>query len=258
MTRPGRGLFPGEVSGLGHELVGLDECDLRQAAEVGLEAPDALFGVEHRVVVSVGAFEFDGEAVGDDLVAGVPGVHAGAGAQDDSGQVGADDVVGQVVSFRQFAELAVALQEAEGRHRLEDRGPDGVVVDRAGHHGHQGLTGAEFGHRHLIEVERLARVLLAGVETGEHLGLVLVHGHRAVRIGQRQCGDVGGRAVRRLDGVQDVLHGVASGGACCGNAEQVPGGWDMGSRGARGAVEVCRRFGSWWCTATPGGRVGCL
>src|SRR3712207_7515970 len=29
------------------------------------------------------------------------------------------------------------FQEAEGRHRLEDRGPDGVVVDGRGHHGHE-------------------------------------------------------------------------------------------------------------------------
>ena len=63
------------------QLIGLDQGDLGEAAEVGLETPDALFGVEHRVVVAEGALELDGEAVGDDLVAGLPGVHTWARPQ---------------------------------------------------------------------------------------------------------------------------------------------------------------------------------
>ena len=51
--------------------------------------------------------------------------------QHDAGQVGADHVVGQVVALGQRREPAVALEEAEGRDGLEDRGPHGVVVDRA-------------------------------------------------------------------------------------------------------------------------------
>ena len=61
---------------LGHQLVGLHQRDLGEAAEVGLEAPDPLLGVEHRVVVPVGALELDRQAVGDHLVAGLPRVHA--------------------------------------------------------------------------------------------------------------------------------------------------------------------------------------
>ena len=158
----GGGLLPAQVVGLGHQLVGLDQRDLGQAAEVGLEAPDALLGVEHRVVVAVGGLQLDGQAVRDDLVAGLPGVDARAGAQHDAREVGADDVVRQVVPLGERREPAVALQEAEGRHRLEDRGPDGVVVHRAGHDGDQGLARAELGHRHVVEVERLAGVLVAG------------------------------------------------------------------------------------------------
>src|SRR6478736_2136229 len=44
-------LLPGEVVRLGHQLSRLDQRDVRQPPEVGLEAPDALLGVEHRVVV---------------------------------------------------------------------------------------------------------------------------------------------------------------------------------------------------------------
>src|SRR5262249_2995111 len=44
-------LLPGEVVRLGHELVGLDDAEVGQAAVVRLEAPDALVGGEHRVVV---------------------------------------------------------------------------------------------------------------------------------------------------------------------------------------------------------------
>ena len=51
--QPGAGrLLPGQVRRLGHQLVGLDQGDLGQAAEVGLEAPDPLLRVEHRVVVA--------------------------------------------------------------------------------------------------------------------------------------------------------------------------------------------------------------
>ena len=138
------GLLPAEVVRLRHQLVGLDERDLGEAAEVGLEAPDPLLGVEHRVVVAVGRLQLDGQAVRDDLVAGPPGVDAGAGAQDDAREVGADDVVRQVVALGQLGELSVALQEAEGGQRLEDRGPHGVVVHRGGHDGHQGLARTEF------------------------------------------------------------------------------------------------------------------
>ena len=188
MTRPGDAASSQlRCFGLGHQLVGLDQGDLGQAAEVGLEAPDPLLGVEHRVVVPVGGLQLHGQAVRDDLVAGAPGVDTGAGAQHDAGEVGADDVVRQVVPLGQRGEPAVALQEPEGRHRLEDRGPHGVVVDGGGHHGHQRLTGAELGHRHVVDVQRLAGVLLLAVEAGEHLGLVLVHGHRAVGLGDGQA-----------------------------------------------------------------------
>ena len=44
-------LLPGEVLRLRHELVGLHDGEVGQAAEVRLEAPDALVGGEHGVVV---------------------------------------------------------------------------------------------------------------------------------------------------------------------------------------------------------------
>src|SRR4051812_13074006 len=54
--QPGtRRLLPREVGGLGHQLVRLDQRDLGQPAEVRLEPPDPLLGVEHRVVVALGA-----------------------------------------------------------------------------------------------------------------------------------------------------------------------------------------------------------
>ncbi len=151
------------------------------------------------------------EAVGDDLVARPPGVDAGAGAQDHAGEVGADDVVRQVVAPGELGELAVALEEPEGRQRLEDRGPHRVVVDRGCHDGHEGLARTEFGQWHVVDVQGLAGVLVAGGETGEYLRLVLVHGDRAVRLGERKSGEIGGRCRPRLNRVQDVLHGVASG-----------------------------------------------
>ena len=98
VDQPGRGrLLPREVGGLGHQLVGLDQRELGEPAEVRLESPDPLLGVEHRVVVAVGRLQLDRQAVRDDLVAGLPGVHPRPGAEHDAGEVGADHVVGQVV-----------------------------------------------------------------------------------------------------------------------------------------------------------------
>ena len=137
-------------------------------------------------------------------------------------------------------ERAVALQEAEGRHRLEDRGPDRVVVDGGGHDGHQRLARAELGHRHVVEVERLAGVLVPGVEAGEHLRLVLVHGDRAVGLGERQSGEVGGRWLSGDWIASRISFTVVP------PAMRVPGGT---LRGYVGAGELlcgwrwCRRFG---------------
>ena len=159
-----RGLLPGQVLRLGHQLVGLDQGQLGQAAEVGFVAPDALFRVEHGVVVPVGAFQLHGQAVGDDLLARLPDGHPGAGAQHHARQVRADHVIRQVVPRGELRELPVAAQEGEGGHRREDRTPHGVVIDRARHDGDQRLTEAELGDRHLLDVQRLAGVPVARVE----------------------------------------------------------------------------------------------
>ena len=91
-------------------------------------------------------------------------------------------MVGQVVPLGELRHPAVALEERERRHRLEDRGPHGVVVDRAGHDGDERLARGELGRGHLLDVQRAARVLVAGRHPGEHLDLVLVHRRGPVRL----------------------------------------------------------------------------
>ena len=71
-------------------------------------------------------------------------------------------MVGQVVALGELRRAAVALEEPEGRHRLEDRRPHGVVVDRARHHRDERLARGELGRRHLLDVQRPAGVLVAG------------------------------------------------------------------------------------------------
>ncbi len=207
VDQPGAGrLLPGQVGGLGHQLVGLDQRHLGEAAEVRLEAPDPLLRVEHGVVVALGALQLHAQAVRDDLVPGLPGVHPGPGTEHHAGQVGAHLVVGQVVASAERRQPAVALEEAEGRHRLEDRGPDRVVVDRAGHHRHQRLARPELRHRHLVDVQRLARVLVGGRAALEHARLVLADADRPVRLRHRQGRDVVAGGVAGQDRVQDLLH----------------------------------------------------
>ena len=48
--------------------------------------------------------------------------------------------------------------------RLEDRRPHGVEVDRRRHHRDERLVGRELGQRHLVDVDRLARVLVRRTE----------------------------------------------------------------------------------------------
>jgi hypothetical protein len=197
------------VPGLRHELVGLDESEVGEPAEVRLEAPDPLLRVEHRVVVALRLLELHGEAVRDDLVAGTPGIDAGAGAQDDAGEVGTEHVVGPVVLARERRDGSVPPQEAEGVDRLEDRGPDRVVVDRAGHHGDQRLAGADIRCRDLLDVQARAGVLLRGRDPLEHRRLVRVDGEREVAVRNGQGGVVLRPRLAGGDGVDDLLHGAS-------------------------------------------------
>ncbi len=169
--------------GLGEQLVGLHQSDLGEATEVRLETPDALFGIHHRVVVAEGAFQLHAQAVGDDLVAGLPGVDARAGAQHDARRVRSDDVVGQIVALGQVVGLAVALQEAERRHRFEDRGPHGVVVDARGHDRDQRLTRAQLRKGHLVDVQGAARVLVPVGHALEHVDLIGMHRDGSIGLG---------------------------------------------------------------------------
>ena len=210
-----RGLLPGEVLGLGHQLVGLDQRQLGQPAEVGLVAPDALLRVEHGVVVPVGAFQLHRQAVGDDLLTRLPDRHPGAGAQHHPCQVRADHVIRQVVPRGERRQLPVTAQEGEGGHRREDGAPHGVVVDRARHDGDQGLTHAELGDRHLLHVQGLARVPVAGVDAVEHVLLVPVQGDCPVGLRQRQRREISRLAARIEDGVEDFLHDYLLPGSTC-------------------------------------------
>ena len=115
-------------------------------------------------------------------------------------------MVGQVVPLGQRREPAVALEEAEGRHGLEDRGPHGVVVDRAGHHRHESLSRSEFGQRHVLDVQRLPGILVAGLHSLEHVDLVLVDGHCPVGLGQVQVGEVLLAGVAGKNCVKDLRH----------------------------------------------------
>ena len=85
-------LFPGQVLGLRHQLVAARDAQLAHAAEVALEAPHALVGVEDRVVVARGLLERDVVRVHEHAIAGLPLADRRAGAQHDAAGVRADDV----------------------------------------------------------------------------------------------------------------------------------------------------------------------
>ncbi len=202
----GGGLLPAQVRGFGHELVGLDQGQLGESAEVRLKAPDALLGVEHGVVVAVRAFQLDRQAVGDHLITGGPHVYAGTGTQDDTGEVRADHMVGEVVAFAERGQPAVALQEAERRQWFEDRRPDGVVVDRGGHHGDQRLARTQIRGPDLVDVQGAPGVLVPGREPVEDIDLVLADHRSPVGLGYRQGRERRLGCVRGENCLDNFLH----------------------------------------------------
>ena len=149
----GGGLLPGQVRGLGQQLLGLDLGELGEGAPARLVAPDLLRGRGQRVeAVDLGVLVGGLVAVDDDLVAGLPARHAGADLPDDAGGVRAADVV-----------VLVGVV-AEHRHGLAERGPDVVEVHPGRHDADDDLEGAGLGDLDLLDlegVEGLALALLA-------------------------------------------------------------------------------------------------
>ena len=100
MTRPGEAASSQvRCVGLVEQLVRLDERQLGEAAEVRLEAPDALLGVEHRVVVAEWALELDGRQW---ATTSSPGCHTctpGPVRRTTPDKVRAEHVVRQVVAL---------------------------------------------------------------------------------------------------------------------------------------------------------------
>ena len=201
-----RRLLPGEVLGLGHELVGLHDGQVGEAAEVRLEAPDALVGGEHRVVVGRRVLVVEVVAVHDDPVAGLPVAHRRADPQHDARRVGADDVVVEGVARAPHRLLAEPVEEPERGQRLEDRGPHRVEVDRA--------TPSRRGTPRRAPARGWARRRRGATCAGPcprtpppptWSARPAARGRRG-SLGDGEGGDVlAGRAP--LDGVEDVLHG---------------------------------------------------
>ena len=113
------------------------------------------------------------------------------------------------VALAPHALLAEPVEEPEGRQRLEDRRPHRVEVDGGRHHREVHLVGRQLGRGHVADVQRLARVLVRGLDPLPHRLLGPQHVGGAVALGDGEGGDVlAGRAP--LDGVEDLLHGAAT------------------------------------------------
>ena len=113
----GGGLLPGQVGGLGQQLLGLDLAELGKRAPARLVTPDLLAGRGQRIkAVDLGILVGGLVAVDHHLVAGLPPGHALADLPHDPRCVGATDVV-----------VLVGVV-AEHRDRLAQRRPDVVEV----------------------------------------------------------------------------------------------------------------------------------
>src|ERR1019366_6707892 len=110
----------------GHQLVGPDDRDVRQSAEVGLEPPDALIARHHGVVVTAGVLVVDVAAVHGDFVAYLPVSYQRSRAQDDTRGVGTDDVIVQSVTLTPDRLRGKTVEKAKGGQGLEDARPEGI------------------------------------------------------------------------------------------------------------------------------------
>ena len=190
---------------LGHELVGLDDREVGQPAEVRLEAPDALVGGQHRVVVGRRVLVVDVVAVDRDPVARLPVAHRRPDLQHDARGVGADDVVRQGVAGAPDALLAEAVEEPNvGSGSKIDVHTVLKLIELA-MTATYASSGASSGVAHLADVERLAGVLVLRLDPLEHVLLVALDEGGSVGLGDGEGGVVARGA--RLDGVEDLLHG---------------------------------------------------
>src|SRR5207245_5358768 len=98
---------------LGQTLVGLHARELREAAPVGLVAPDAEARAEHRIAACQydGIIALPGAAVDDDVVTDLDVADVGADLPDDTRGVAASDVERAVVR------VLLAAPDDVGGHR---------------------------------------------------------------------------------------------------------------------------------------------
>ena len=203
--RVDRRLLPRQVRRLRHQLVGLHDRQIGEAAVVRLEAPDPLVVGEHRVVVGGVVLPVDVVAVHRDPVARLPVADRLTDAQHDTRRIRADHVERLRVALRDLRLAGQTVEEPERRQWFEDRRPHRVEVDRARHHGDVDLVGGQLGCRDLVDVDRLARILVVRRDAGEHLGLVTLDERRSEGFGDRDgCQLVAGCI--RLDRCKDLLH----------------------------------------------------
>ncbi len=144
--------------------------------------------------------------MGDDPGARREPAHARPGPQHDAGQVGAEHVERLVVVGRLGHVAGVPGEEPERGFGLEQRAPHGVVVDAAGHHGHQHLTRPRLRRGHLPQVQRLGRAALLRCDADEHLGLVGQHTDTPVVVRDRHVREVIRSGVVRRDHLEQLLH----------------------------------------------------
>ncbi len=145
-------LLPGQVLGLGQQLLGLDLAELGERAPGRLIAPDLLGRGGQRVqAVDLGILVGGLVAVDDDLVAGLPAGDALADLPHDARRVRAADVMAPL------GMIAVAPHA----DRLAQRRPHVVEVHAGRHHAHDHLERAGLGYLDLLQLERVYRLALA-------------------------------------------------------------------------------------------------
>ncbi len=162
------GLFPGQVLGARHQLLGLHIGELGKGPIRCLIAPDPLAGRIHRVAtVAFLVVAVILVAVNDNLIADFPALDLVTNRPNDTRGIGPSDVVGRFMPVKR-------------RDRLPQRGPNAIVVNASGHHQNQNIVAVQLRDvDHFLQhcAVRLTMALFANGPCVHFLGNIAHRGH---------------------------------------------------------------------------------
>ena len=138
-------------------------------------------------------------------VAWFPVAHRSAHAQHHTCAIAAQNVIRQVVAFGPRTLARQSGECTKRADRFKNCAPHCVEIDAAGHDRHECFIGCQFRHRHLAQLDALARVFVARGNPGKHVDILLFDHCRAIGGRDGQSGKLLA-SCPVVDGVSYLIH----------------------------------------------------